>query len=43
MEQWPDVRFERKRVHIGATHFVSEYDMSATVQRQLGELAATGA
>jgi len=30
MEQWPDIRFERKRVHIGANHFVSEYEMSAT-------------
>jgi ketosteroid isomerase-like protein len=27
---WPDIRFERKRVHIGAGHFVSEYEMSAT-------------
>ena len=30
MEQWPDIRFERKRVHIGAGHFVSEYRMSAS-------------
>ena len=27
---WPDIRFDRKRVHIGAGHFVSEYEMSAT-------------
>ena len=27
---WPDMRFDRKRVHIGAEHFVSEYEMSAT-------------
>ena len=27
---WPDIRFDRKRVHIGAEHFVSEYEMSAT-------------
>ena len=26
----PDIRFERKRVHIGAGHFVSEYQMSAS-------------
>ena len=30
MEQWPDIRFDRKRVHIGAGHFVSEYAMSVT-------------
>ena len=30
MEQWPDIRFDRKRVHIGSGHFVSEYEMSAT-------------
>jgi len=30
MKQWPDIRFERKRVHIGADHFVSEYEMTAT-------------
>jgi SnoaL-like protein len=30
IEQWPDLRFDRKRVHIGAEHFVSEYEMSAT-------------
>ena len=29
IEQWPDIRFERKRVHIGPGHFVSEYRMSA--------------
>jgi hypothetical protein len=27
---WPDIRFDRKRVYIGAEHFVSEYEMSAT-------------
>ena len=27
---WSDIRFDRKRVHIGAEHFVSEYEMSAT-------------
>lgn len=27
---WSDIRFDRKRVHIGAGHFVSEYEMSAT-------------
>jgi len=33
---WPDIRFDRKRVHIGAEHFVSEYEMSATtVEGQL--------
>jgi ketosteroid isomerase-like protein len=30
MEEWPDIRFERKRVHIGLDHFVSEYEVSAT-------------
>jgi ketosteroid isomerase-like protein len=30
MEQWPDIRFDRKRVHIGSGHFVSEYGMSAS-------------
>lgn len=30
MEQWPDIRFERKRVHIAPGHFVSEYEMTAT-------------
>lgn len=30
MDQWPDIRFERKRVHIGPRHFVSEYEMTAT-------------
>jgi ketosteroid isomerase-like protein len=30
MVQWPDLRFDRKRVHIGADHFVSEYEMAAT-------------
>ena len=30
LAEWPDIRFDRKRVHIGAGHFVSEYEMSAT-------------
>jgi ketosteroid isomerase-like protein len=30
MAQWPDIRFERKRVHVGSAHFVSEYVMAAT-------------
>jgi steroid delta-isomerase-like uncharacterized protein len=30
MEQWPDIRFDRKRVHIGSGHFVSEYEMTAS-------------
>jgi ketosteroid isomerase-like protein len=30
LAQWPDIRFDRKRVHIGAGHFVSEYEMTAT-------------
>ena len=30
MGQRPDIRFERKRVHLGSGHFVSEYEMSAT-------------
>jgi ketosteroid isomerase-like protein len=30
IEQWPDVRFDRKRVRIGSSHFVSEYEMSVT-------------
>jgi ketosteroid isomerase-like protein len=30
MEQWPDIRFDRKRVHIGPGHFVSEYEMTVT-------------
>jgi ketosteroid isomerase-like protein len=30
LEQWPDLRFERKRVYIGSGHFVSEYEMTAT-------------
>jgi ketosteroid isomerase-like protein len=28
--EWPDIRFEKTRVHIGDGHFVSEYQMSAT-------------
>ena len=28
--QWPDIRFDKSRVHIGKRHFVSEYQMSAT-------------
>jgi hypothetical protein len=35
LAQWPDIRFERKRVHIGAGHFVSEYEMSATSDGQV--------
>ena len=30
MAQWPDIRFDRKRVHLGSAHFVSEYQMAAT-------------
>jgi ketosteroid isomerase-like protein len=30
MAQSPDIRFDRKRVHIGSDHFVSEYVMSAS-------------
>jgi ketosteroid isomerase-like protein len=30
IEDFPDLSFERKRLHIGAGHFVSEYEMSAT-------------
>jgi ketosteroid isomerase-like protein len=30
LAQSPDIRFERKRVHIGEGHFVTEYEMSAT-------------
>jgi ketosteroid isomerase-like protein len=30
LAQWPDIRFERKRVYVGDGHFVSEYQMSAT-------------
>jgi ketosteroid isomerase-like protein len=30
MAQWPDIRFDRKRVHIGPGHFVSEYEMTAS-------------
>ena len=30
IEQWPDIRFDRKRVHIGSGHFVSEYEMCAS-------------
>lgn len=30
MDQWPDIRFERRRVHIGSAHFVSEYEMRAS-------------
>jgi steroid delta-isomerase-like uncharacterized protein len=28
--QWPDIRFEKSRVYIGANHFVSEYEMSGS-------------
>ena len=28
--QWPDIRFEKTRVYIGADHFVSEYEMSGS-------------
>lgn len=34
MAQWPDIRFERSRVHIGAGHLVSEYRMSASKDGQ---------
>jgi uncharacterized protein (TIGR02246 family) len=34
LADWPDIRFERKRVHIGEEHFVSEYEMSATSDGQ---------
>ena len=30
LAQWSDIRFDRKRVHIGEGHFVTEYEMSAT-------------
>jgi hypothetical protein len=30
LAEWPDLRFEKKRVQFGAGHFVSEYEMSAT-------------
>jgi steroid delta-isomerase-like uncharacterized protein len=30
LAQWPDIRFDRKRVYIGEGHFVSKYEMSAT-------------
>jgi ketosteroid isomerase-like protein len=28
--QWPDLRFDPRRVHFSDTHFVSEYEMSGT-------------
>ena len=28
--QWPDIRFEKTRVYIGANHFVSEYRRSGS-------------
>lgn len=28
--EWHDIRFERKRVHVGSAHFVSEYEMTAS-------------
>jgi ketosteroid isomerase-like protein len=34
MTQWPDLHFERKRVHFGEGHFVSEYEMSASKDGQ---------
>jgi ketosteroid isomerase-like protein len=34
MEQWPDIHFDRKRVHIGSGHFVSEYEMTASKDGQ---------
>jgi ketosteroid isomerase-like protein len=34
MGQSPDIRFERKRVHLGTDHFVSEYRMRATKDGQ---------
>jgi len=40
MAQWPDLRFERKRVNIGSAHFVSEYVMAATRAGQ--EIACDG-
>ena len=27
---WPDIRFEKTRVHFGANHFVSKYEMSGS-------------
>lgn len=30
--EWPDIRFDRKRVHIGPSHFVSEYEMTASMK-----------
>src|SRR5438045_4066619 len=38
MAQWPDIRFERKRVHVGSAHFVSEYQMAATEAGQQIEI-----
>ena len=28
--QWPDVTFDRRRVHFSETHFVNEYELSGT-------------
>jgi ketosteroid isomerase-like protein len=30
MAQWLNIRFDRKRVHIGDAHFVTEYELTAT-------------
>jgi ketosteroid isomerase-like protein len=30
MAHWPDIRFERSAVYVGADHFVTRYQMSAT-------------
>jgi ketosteroid isomerase-like protein len=35
IEQWPDIRFERRRVYVGESHFVSEYQVSATKDGRL--------
>ena len=32
LAQWPDLSFERTRVHFGERHFVSQYRMSATAE-----------
>lgn len=34
MTQWPDLHFNRKRVHFGERHFVSEYEMGASKDGQ---------
>src|SRR5438477_12620285 len=40
LAQWPDLSFERTRVHLGERHFVSQYRISANVEGRPMECGA---